>query len=119
MFAFLLRWIGPANYGIFVIVVSALVVLLIAVTGVEPNAVIASRAINTALGGALALFAYWIWPTWEHTQVGTALAEMLDAFRDYFHAVIDAYNGRAVPPHELDRRRDNSRRARSERRGVG
>src|SRR5437016_6165373 len=34
VFTFLMRWIGPANYGIFGIAVSALVVLLISITGV-------------------------------------------------------------------------------------
>ncbi len=112
-FAFLLRWIGPANYGIFVTAVSGLVVLLIAVTGVDPNALIGARAMNTAAGGALALFAYWIWPTWERTRVGTVLAEMLDAYRDYFCAIVKAYSERAIPSAALDGPRDNARRARS------
>ena len=68
VFTLLLRWAGPANYGIFVIAVSALVVLLISVTGIAPDAVIAARAVNTALGGSLALVAYAVWPTWEKTQ---------------------------------------------------
>jgi uncharacterized membrane protein YccC len=113
VFAFFLRCFGPANYGIFVTAVSALIVLLIAVTGVDPNAVIGARAMNTGVGGALALIAYWIWPTWERTQVGTVLAEMLEAYRDYFRAVVEALYGRAVPAAELDRLRDNGRRARS------
>ena len=49
----------------------------------------------------------------ERTQVGTVLAEMLEAYRDYFRAVVDALYGRAVPDAELDRLRDNGRRARS------
>jgi uncharacterized membrane protein YccC len=113
VFAFLLRCIGPANYGIFVTAVSALVVLLIAITGVDPNAVIGARAMNTAAGGALALIAYWIWPTWERTQAGAVLAEMLEAYRDYFRAVVAAYNGSATAAAALDRQRDNGRRARS------
>jgi uncharacterized membrane protein YccC len=113
LFTFLLRWIGPANYGIFVTAVSGLVVLLIALTGVEPYSAITARALNTAFGGALALLAYWLWPTWERTHAGAVLAEMLDAYRDYFHALIDALYGRAVLAPELDRLRDNGRRARS------
>src|ERR1035438_7858118 len=42
-FVFLLRWAGPANYGIFGVAVSALVVLLVAVTGVSPKTVILAR----------------------------------------------------------------------------
>ena len=47
-FVFLLRCVGPANYGIFAITVSALVVLLVTFTGVSPKDVILARGINTA-----------------------------------------------------------------------
>lgn len=83
-FMLLLRWLGPTNYGIFVAAVSGIVVVLLALTGIAPGDVIGPRAINTALGGGLAIVAYWIWPTWERKQVGTALADMLDAYREYF-----------------------------------
>ena len=48
VFTFLLRWNGPANYGVFVTALSAMIVLLIATTGVAPKDVIAARAVNTA-----------------------------------------------------------------------
>lgn len=92
VFMFLLRWVGPANYGIFVAALSSLVVLLIATTGVSPHVVIAARAENTLIGGALALLAYAVWPTWEKTQVGSAIAEMIDRYTDYFDAVITAFS---------------------------
>ncbi len=60
VFTLLLRWVGPANYGIFAVAISALVVLLIAITEVSPKEVIWARGINTAAGGTLALLAYWI-----------------------------------------------------------
>jgi uncharacterized membrane protein YccC len=50
-FVFLLRWAGPANYGIFGVAVSALVVLMIAITGVSPKTVILPRGLNTIMGG--------------------------------------------------------------------
>ena len=111
VFALLLRWVGPANYGIFVMAVSALVVLLIAVTGVAPGDVIAPRAMNTAIGGALALLAYAVWPTWERTQTSAALAEMLSAYREYFDAVVRAWQGGPVAA--IERVRVKGRRARS------
>ena len=64
-FMFLMRWVGPANYGIFVTALSAMVVLLIAVTGTAPRDVIAARAINTSIGGLVAMIAYAVWPSWE------------------------------------------------------
>ncbi|HVW12031.1 MAG TPA: FUSC family protein [Bryobacteraceae bacterium] len=92
-FTLLLRWAGPANYGIFVFAVSGLVVLLIAMTGVAPGGVIAARALNTMIGGMLALAAYAVWPTWEKTQTRAALAEMLEAYREYTSAVLIAWQG--------------------------
>jgi uncharacterized membrane protein YccC len=110
VFAFLLRWIGPANYGIFVTALSAFVVLMIAITGVDPKPVIAARALNTALGGALALAAYWLWPTWEQTKAGPVLADLIEAYRNYFHAVAAAYAG--DPDADLDTVRSKARVAR-------
>jgi len=55
---FIMRCFGPANYGILVIAVTALVVLLIALTGDAPSNVIAARGLNTVIGGAIALIAY-------------------------------------------------------------
>lgn len=113
VFAFLLRWIGPANYGIFVIALSAFVVLLAAISGVDPNPVIAARALNTALGGALALGAYWLWPTWEQTKAGLILADLIAAYRNYFRAVADVY---ARDPHrdaDVDAVRSKARVARA------
>jgi uncharacterized membrane protein YccC len=112
--AFVLRCFGPANYGIFVTAISAMIVLLFAMIGVAPGEVIAERAMHTLLGGVLALTAYAIWPTWERTQVSATLANLLDAYRDYFRVVREAYThpersfGR-----ELDRVRLAARLARS------
>jgi uncharacterized membrane protein YccC len=116
---FALRWVGPANYGIFVIAVTALVVLLLAIAGVTPNAVMGARALNTVLGGAIALLAYWLWPTWERTQISETTAQMLDAYRLYFRSIRLIYEGQNdVEPKteaaaELDRVRLKARLSRS------
>jgi len=114
VFTLLLRWVGPANYGIFGVAVSALIVLLIAITGVSPSELIWARGINTAAGGALALLAYWAWPTWERTGVSERIAQMLDAYRDYFHGLVGFYlrSGNANAD-DLNRVRLAARRARS------
>ncbi len=114
VFAFILRWIGPANYGIFVMAVSSLVVLLIATTGVDPRPVIAARAINTLVGGALALVAYWLWPTWEHPRVALVLANLLESYRNYFRAVVNARTGKTGKADaDLDATRSSARIARA------
>jgi uncharacterized membrane protein YccC len=113
-FTYLLRWLGPANYGIFAIAVSALVVLLIAVKGEAPKEVIWARGINTVAGGALALAAYWLWPTWERTQVPERIAQMLDAYREYFHTLSEMYQQRgSADPRKLESNRLAGHLARS------
>jgi uncharacterized membrane protein YccC len=113
-FTFFLRWVGPANYGIFAIAISALIVLLISITGVSPKQVIWARGLNTAAGGAISLLAYWFWPTWERTGISERIAQMLDGYRVYFHAVTQSFlNPGSVPGHELDRTRLAARMARS------
>ena len=102
---FLMRYVGPANYGLFVTAVTSLVVWLIAMTGVAPQPVMAARALNTAAGGAIALLAYWLWPTWERTQAPEAIARMLDAYRAYFRAVRLGYENPDGSGGEADRDR--------------
>jgi len=103
---FLMRYIGPANYSVLTTAVTALVVLLIAMTGVSPQPVMAARAWNTAVGGAVALLAYWLWPTWERAQAPEAIARMLDAYRAYFRAVRLSYE---TPETALAAERDRVR----------
>jgi uncharacterized membrane protein YccC len=111
---FVLRWAGPANYGILVVAVSALVVGLVAITGVAPKDVIWARGINTAAGGVLALVVYAIWPTWQRTQIREAAAKMLDAYRVYFRAVTQVYLQPQMLNYErLDATRMAARLARS------
>lgn len=111
---FLVRCFGPANYGIFVTAITGLVVLLLAMTGVDPKEAIAARAVNTAAGGAIALLAYWLWPTWEHTQFPEAMAKMLETFRLYFKTVEECYvHGTPPDNREIDRRRLAGRLART------
>ena len=114
-FVFLLRWVGPANYGIFGVAVSALVVLLIAFTGVAPKDVILARGINTVAGGVLALTAYLVWPTWERMQVGVVMARLLEAYRGYFSAVLEEVtrSDGASSAHRIDKTRLAARLART------
>lgn len=113
LLTFALRSLGAANYGILTAAVSALVVLLIGLTGVSAKDVIAARAINSVSGGALALTAYWLWPTWERYRINENVARLLDAYRDYFHVISEAYLKPDAPPPALDSARQAGRLARS------
>jgi uncharacterized membrane protein YccC len=73
--------------------------------------VIAPRAENTFIGGLLAMVVYALWPTWEKTQVGPALADMLEAYRVYFRAVVAGLSGGGAAG--IDPLRLNGRRART------
>jgi uncharacterized membrane protein YccC len=114
VFTFLTRWIGPANYGIFGVSISALIVLLISITGLSPKEVIAARGINTIAGGALALVAYLLWPTWERSRLPDLFAALLDAYGNSFRSVFQKllYPASASAS-ERQRTRQASRIARS------
>src|SRR5882672_10060822 len=114
VFTFLMRWIGPANYGVFAVMISALVVLLLTINGVSPREVILARGMNTAVGGVLALLAYLVWPTWERSRVGDNVAAMLRAYRKYFSAVAKSYSEKgSVERFEIERARQEGRTART------
>jgi len=96
------------------VAISAIVVLLIAITGISPKELIWARGINTAAGGALALLGYWIWPTWERRHVSERIAEMLEAYRKYFHVLTESFTrNETSSARELDRARLRARVART------
>lgn len=112
-FTFMLRYLGPANYGIFTVAVSGLIVFLLAATGVAPGGVIMARASNTIAGGVLALIAYAVWPTWERSTISDSLWEMLEALRVYFRGVADEFSRPASERGTLDQERSRWRLKRS------
>jgi uncharacterized membrane protein YccC len=91
LFLFLMRWMGGANYGILVTALTGLVVFLLALAGVSPSEVMPARALNTLTGGLIALAAYTLWPTWERSRINETLAELFEAYRQYFQAVCAVY----------------------------
>lgn len=117
IFTYLLRSIGPANYGVFSVAISGLIVFLIAETGVPPAQVVSERALNTAAGGCFALAAYALWPTWERTQINEVLAQLLDAAREYFHRVVQSFGDGDLSTTALDQLRATWRRLRSDAEG--
>lgn len=88
LFAFGFRLLTTVHYGIGVMMLTGLVVLLFTFDGVPPGEVLQARGLATAIGSALALVAYLVWPTWEHLRVRPALASMLDEYRAYFSVLL-------------------------------
>jgi uncharacterized membrane protein YccC len=114
LFTFLMRWVGPANYGIFGVTISALVVLLISITGLAPKEVIQARAVNTVLGGVFALAAYAAWPSWERNRLPELFAALLEAYRKSFGAICgELLNPTADSGRKRERTRQAARTARS------
>jgi uncharacterized membrane protein YccC len=108
LFTFLMRWVGPANYGIFGVTISALVVMLISIAGVAPKEVIQARAVNTVLGGVFALAAYAAWPSWERNRIPELFAALLEAYRKSFGAI----GGELLDPKpDSGRKRERTRQA--------
>jgi uncharacterized membrane protein YccC len=114
LFTFFARWIGPANYGIFGVAISALIVMLISITGVAPKELIAARGINTMIGGAFALAAYAVWPTWERNRIPDLFAALLDAYRQSFRSITrKLLDPASASARERERTRQAARIARS------
>jgi uncharacterized membrane protein YccC len=104
-------WCGYAlfrtNYTIFTICITGYVVFLLALAGVPEVTAALHRTIDTALGGALALLVYAVWPTWEAARVRDQLAAVFDAHVPYVERLLGAY----VDPARHDPRRLQDARA--------
>jgi len=88
LFCFGFRQLTTMHYGIGVMLLTALIVVLLSFAGLAPADTMSARALGTSAGSALALLAYLVWPTWERGRVRAALADLLDAYRRYFAAVL-------------------------------
>jgi uncharacterized membrane protein YccC len=85
---FAFRSLATVHYGIAVVCLTGTVVILLSFYGIPAAESVQARSIDTALGSALALLAYFLWPTWERGREREALAHMLDAYRHYLMAVL-------------------------------
>lgn len=89
--AFVAYSVFSANYALYSVFLTAQVVFLIAFTGTSPDTAALDRLIDTAIGAALGLVIFMLWPTWERRRVPGNLADMLKRERGYFDAVMGAY----------------------------
>jgi uncharacterized membrane protein YccC len=79
------------NYAVFTLCITGYVVLLLYLAGVPGRMAAEYRALNTLIGGALALAVYRVWPTWEARHVGDTFATLVDAFARDAVLLLDAY----------------------------
>ncbi|MGH8116401.1 MAG: FUSC family protein [Rhodanobacteraceae bacterium] len=85
---FAFRELATVHYGLAVVCLTGLVVILLSFYGIPPESAVEARAIDTVIGSALALAAYFAWPTWERGREREVLAGVLDNYRDYLAAVL-------------------------------
>jgi uncharacterized membrane protein YccC len=79
------------NYALYTVTITAYVVFLLAFGGLPEHSSVEARIEATIVGGALALAAYAVWPTWERELVPVRLAEMLERQRAYLGLVLAAF----------------------------
>jgi uncharacterized membrane protein YccC len=88
-------WFGytvfAANYAVYAIFLTAMVILLVSTAGNSAIAPVENRGFDTLIGGAIAIAAYLIWPTWEATTLQAATADRFEAVRRFLVAVLEVY----------------------------
>lgn len=84
-----MRMAGPSNLGLAAVCLAGLVVVLLSLAGIPAHTTVIDRAVDTVVGGFIALFAALLWPSWERQQVPDQLATLIGAYRSYLQALID------------------------------
>jgi uncharacterized membrane protein YccC len=92
-----------ANYIVYSVAITGVVVFLLA--GLDPNPVTdgEDRLVATVLGAALALIAYAAFPTWGRRPASEALAELATTTHKYALAVLRSYLNPGVQLGSLSR----------------
>ncbi|MBD1919532.1 FUSC family protein [Microcoleus sp. FACHB-831] len=89
----------PLSYGIFITLLTPVIILLLNVTGKGGLHIGVLRIADTLAGGVLALIgSYLLFPSWERQQLPTQLETTIRANLAYFQQVIASYlNSRQNP----------------------
>jgi uncharacterized membrane protein YccC len=103
-----------ANYAVYAVFLTSLVILLVSPGQRSPVSTIENRAIDTLIGGAIAIAAYVIWPTWEARTLQVTTADRFESLRRYLTPVLRAYlDPQAFDTAALARLAASTRRAQS------
>jgi uncharacterized membrane protein YccC len=71
------------NYVIYSSVLTVFVVILLDILGLPAGTTAVARLTDTAIGAALALIAYSVWPTWEGSTAQEKFARLIEAHGAY------------------------------------
>lgn len=96
-------WLGytvfAANYAMFSIFLTALVILLVSAAEASAITPVENRGFDTLIGGVIAIVAYLVWPTWEAKALQAATADRFESIRLFLVAVLEVY----LEPQAFDR----------------
>lgn len=114
LYVFLQRLYGASNIAFGMAMIAAYIVALLGLAHVPAQEAFVDRAENVLLGGAIAVVAFLLWPTWEQLRLRDVVAACIDRYRDAFRLGIPASIG-DIPLDlpQLEHRRTVSRAARA------
>jgi uncharacterized membrane protein YccC len=105
----------PSNYALFSVLLTVVIALLAQFAGGSPIGALEDRLLDTALGGAIALAAFALWPTREAAMSGHRLAVLVDRQRAWLELVLSGFQDDAAYDRSALRgRRLDTRRARAD-----
>ena len=87
----------PANYALYSVVLPVLIALLVEFSGGSPVGALLDRILDTAVGTAIALGTFVLWPTREAPRMLESLALYVTAERRWFDTILNAYAGQDGP----------------------
>jgi uncharacterized membrane protein YccC len=87
----------PANYALYSVVLPVLIALMVEFTGGSPVGALLDRILDTAVGTAIALGTYLLWPTREAPHMLESLALYVTAEARWLDAILNAYAGQDGP----------------------
>jgi uncharacterized membrane protein YccC len=86
--------IKPLNYGLYVFVLTPLIILLLNITYTGEWEISLVRVWDTLIGGGLALLGgYLLFPSWERQRLPAQIAKTIAADLAYFQQVMEIYLG--------------------------
>ncbi len=90
-----------ANLVVWVASITAIVLFIINVITPDTAGTVGFRFVDTVIGGAIALAAYALWPTWAETDVEVSLSELARAEQDYADRVLGELAGQIPADDQL------------------
>jgi uncharacterized membrane protein YccC len=92
----------PASFAAGVAMLTGVVVFLLHAISPDTAQTALDRGIDTAIGGAIGLVAYLLWPTWSALSIRPLLATLADVQHTYLDAVLSGLtSGRRMPDAQL------------------